>query len=183
MNGLILFGGPAAGKDTVTTALGLLEPRVQLYQRIKVGPGRRQGYRMSTIPAVEQLRSAGLVLWENERYGATYVVEQAGLAEMIRNNLIPVVHLGQREAVAAIERGMPAVDWMVVELWCPIPVARQRIEARETGDTDARLQAWTQTGRLTDPDLVIDTSTTTAADAARLILENAQWTSLSSSQR
>jgi chloramphenicol 3-O-phosphotransferase len=180
-NGVILFGGPASGKDTVTEQLGAINDRVELYQRIKVGPGRTAGYRISTVAQLDALREAGGIIWENDRYDSTYVVDRPELDRMIRSGLVPVIHLGQAAAVDAI-RTATAIRWTVVELWCPLDVARQRIEARQTGDTAARLEAWTQTGHLPDPDLFLDTSQMGATAAAQQIQEQL-WTSRSSSPR
>ncbi|MBF6209274.1 kinase [Streptomyces gardneri] len=180
-NGVILFGGPASGKDTVTEQLGAINDRVELYQRIKVGPGRTTGYRMSTAAQLDELRQAGEIIWENDRYDSTYAVDRPELDRMIRCGLVPVIHLGQAAAVDAIRTAM-SIRWTVVELWCPLDVARQRIEARQTGDTAARLEAWTQTCHLTDPDLFLDTSRVSAAAAAQHIQEQL-WTSHSSSPR
>ncbi|MGH3686136.1 MAG: hypothetical protein ACRDRU_06545 [Pseudonocardiaceae bacterium] len=79
---VILYGPPAAGKDTVTNALTWLDSSYQLYQRLKVGAGRTAGYRRTTLSHVDALRSAGCVIWETRRYGALYVIDRASLADM-----------------------------------------------------------------------------------------------------
>ncbi|MGB2567713.1 kinase [Micromonospora citrea] len=157
MRGVILYGPPAAGKDTVTAALHDLDARYTLYQRLKVGPGRTNGYRMTDEAAVAQLRERGEIVWENSRYGARYVVDRPSLAECLSSG-VPVVHLGQRPAVGAVTAAVPGSRWCVVSLWCPREVAEQRIIARGTGDTQARLRAWDATEPLPDADLTINTA-------------------------
>lgn len=177
--GLILFGGPASGKDTITEALTRADPAYQLYQRLKVGAGRTTGYRMGTENDLEKLRSSGAVIWENRRYGNVYAIDRPELDRMERANLLPVIHLGQREAVSELRKAGTGTRWLVVELWCSRPVAAARIAARETGDTTERLAAWDQTGRLNSPDLFIDTTHTSPADAAEQIQRKVQWLSQS----
>ncbi|MBN1170560.1 MAG: kinase, partial [Micromonosporaceae bacterium] len=63
--GVVLYGPPAAGKDTVTVALNALDPRFVPFPRIKVGAGRATGYRMAAESEVEALRAQGHVIWEN----------------------------------------------------------------------------------------------------------------------
>ncbi|SCL15967.1 guanylate kinase [Micromonospora rhizosphaerae] len=170
MRGVILYGPPAAGKDTITQALSDLDPAYRLFRRLKAGPGRAVGYRMTTPEHVDQLRAAGDVVWENHRYGAVYAVDrptlQAGLLDHV-----PVLHLGQVEAVQAVKSAVPEARWLVVYLWCPREVAEDRILARATGDTADRLQAWDQTQPLSGADLAIDTATVAPDEAARQVHE------------
>ncbi|MEU4843313.1 kinase [Nocardia testacea] len=177
--GLILFGGPASGKDTITEELTRADPAYRLYQRLKVGSGRTSGYRMGTENDLEQLRASGAVLWENQRYGNVYVIDRPELERMARAGLLPVIHLGQSEAVSELKKAESNTHWLVVELWCSRPVAAARIAARATGDTVERLAAWDQTGHLNSPDLFIDTTHTSPADAAEQIRRKAQWLSQS----
>lgn len=163
---LILYGPPASGKNTVT---GALPPPYALFRRLKVGPGRTAGYRMATAADLVALRDAGQVIYENGRYDAVYVVDAGELDRMLAAGQIPVLHLGQPEAVSAVVAARPDVRWTVVELWCARDVAAQRIEDRGTDDTPARLEAWDQTPHLVVADLRIDTAATTPADAVRQI--------------
>jgi guanylate kinase len=150
MPAVILYGPPAAGKDTVTKALTRLDESYRLYQLLKVGAGRTAGYRMSTLSHVDALRSAGSVVWEIRRYDALYVVDRPSLTEILEV-CIPVVHLGQAGAVKAVTAAMPpATQCVTVWLWCPRAVALGRITERGTGDTlsidhaDASLRARTR---------------------------------------
>lgn len=169
--GIVLYGPPASGKDTVTAALTVLEPRAKLFRRLKVGSGRTAGYRMGEPRDLVELESSGGVLYANRRYGATYVVDRPELEQMRAEGLIPVVHLGQPEGVTALLDAEPSATWLVVELWCPRETAAERIVARDTGDLEARLIAWDETAHLSAPDLRIDTAETAAADAARQIVK------------
>jgi guanylate kinase len=166
-NGVILYGPPAAGKDTVTRALGNIDSRYRLFHRIKVGAGRADGYRMATAAEVDRLRAAGEILWENRRYGATYVVDREHLAHEL-TEARPVLHLGQSKAIPAILGAFPAGCWLVVYLWCARTVAERRVVARDTGDVAQRMQAWDATEAIR-ADLMIDTGETAADEAAAMI--------------
>ncbi|MGC5030177.1 phosphotransferase-like protein [Micromonospora sp. DT229] len=168
MRGVILYGPPASGKDTITEALHQLDNSYQQFERLKVGSGRTAGYRMSTDQHLAALRAAGDVLWENRRYRSTYVVDAPALRQHLGQG-VPVLHLGQVDAVDAVRKALPAVRWTVVALTCPRDLAVQRITARQTGDTAERLSAWDATEPLTTADIVVDTSVVQPDEAATLI--------------
>ena len=168
MPAVIHYGPPAAGKDTVTKALTQLDS-YQLYQRLKVGPGRTAGYRMTTSSHVNALRGAGSIIWETHRYDALYVVDQASLTTMLERR-IPVLHLGQVEAVKAVTAALaPATQWITVWLWCPRDVAARRIAERGTNDLIARLRAWDDTALLPEADIALNTTHVHPDDTAAII--------------
>ncbi|MDO3687683.1 hypothetical protein [Micromonospora sp. C28ISP2-4] len=113
MRGVILYGPPAAGKDTITRALTDADPADRLFRRLKAGPGRTAGYRMTTADKLKELRSRGEVAWENDRYGARYIVDRPALRRDL-TDYVPVVHLGQTEAVDA--SGPPSKERMAHRL-------------------------------------------------------------------
>lgn len=168
MRGVILYGPPASGKDTVTRALTQLDPIYVQFPRIKVGGGRRDGYRIATDADIAELRARGDVIWENRRYGALYVVDRPTLAAYLAG-CMPVLHLGQPKAIDAVRDSIPA-EWLTVYLWCPREVAAERIAARQTGDVQDRIRAWHETPPIT-ADLVIDTALTTPSEAAHHVLQ------------
>lgn len=170
MQGLILYGPPAVGKDAITEALSVLDSHYVLFPRIKVGAGRVSGYRMGTMAIVEQLRAAKNVVWENRRYGATYVIDRPELTRRLSVE-IPVLHLGQRDGVAEIVAAIPSARWIVADLYCPRTVGVERIAARGTGDTSERITAWDETPRLPHPDISIDTGIALPEQSALLIEE------------
>jgi guanylate kinase len=124
---------------------------------------------MTSEPELQELRDHGGLLWENSRYDATYAVDREHLSAMIESGAIPVVHLGQAEAVQAVTAGFADVAWLIVYLWCPRDAAIRRITGRATGDTDARIQAWDQTTPLTSSDLTINTAASAPEHAASQI--------------
>ena len=173
MRGVILYGPPASGKDTLTAALHRLDPRYRQFLRLKAGSGRTTGYRMTTADELAALRASGDVVWENHRYGSWYIVDVPGLRQHLKS-AVPVLHLGQVEAIDAVRQAFPVAQWTVVALTCPRDVAEQRIVQRRTGDTAERLRAWDETAPAVTADLTIDTSQTPPGRAAELVDEATQ---------
>ena len=166
-SGILLYGPPASGKTTITHELTRLDPRILLGERVKARVGNEAGYRMYTPYAVDQLRAAGEVIYENHRYGSTYVIDRTGLLAALTNNT-PVIHLGQPEAIPAITEALTA-NWLVVDLHCPRETTQERLRHRGSTDITERLAVWDQTPRLDNPDLAIDTSIASPDAAAAQI--------------
>lgn len=171
--GVILYGPPASGKDTVTRALAELDSRYAQFARLKVGSGKSAGYRMGTAEQLHALEAAGDVIYANSRYGNTYVIDRPGVDSAFATG-VPVVHLGQVDGIRALVDGY-AADWAVVLLWCSQAVTAQRSAGRGDSDTAARLAAWEATREDLDahPELVwdlrVDTAATSPEESARLI--------------
>jgi guanylate kinase len=171
--GVILYGPPASGKDTVTVALTELNSRYAQFTRLKVGAGKSAGYRMGTAQQLHELEVAGDIVYANSRYGNTYVIDKPGLDAAFATG-VPVVHLGQVDGIQSLVGGYPA-DWSMVLLWCPREVTEQRSTGRGDSDTTARLAAWDATREDLDAhpgmvwDLTLDTTASAPQDAARLI--------------
>lgn len=157
--GVILYGPPASGKDSVDAALRERRSEYVHFARIKVGQGGTAGYRVVTKADLNRLRLRREVIWENQRYGSTYVVDRSGILEVVDIGDVPVVHLGQVEAVEALTMAFPDIRWTVVELWCPDDVAAERLRKRDVADVEERMQAWHETGRLAHANVRVDTST------------------------
>jgi guanylate kinase len=168
MRGVILYGPPASGKDTITRALHELDGRYVLFPRIKCGTGKTSGYRMVSAFELDALRARGEIIWENERYGSAYVIDRSALREHLIH-YVPVLHVGQVEAIEAIKSETDETSWVVVSLTIARELAVHRINAR--GDTDAahRLRAWEATVPCLSADLTIDTGSITAHQAAQRI--------------
>ncbi|GAA2984427.1 hypothetical protein GCM10010519_18580 [Streptomyces lactacystinicus] len=141
--GVLLYGPPASGKDTVTAALTRLDQHYQQFERLKVGTGKAAGYRMGTAEQLAELESTGDVVYANSRYGNTYAVDRPGLDAAFESG-IPVTHLGQVDGIRAILDGYPA-NWLTVLLWCPRESTAERSAGRGDTDTSARLAAWDAT--------------------------------------
>ncbi|MFE6946098.1 phosphotransferase-like protein [Streptomyces chartreusis] len=171
--GVILYGPPASGKDTVSTSLSELDSKYAQFARLKVGTGKSAGYRMGTGEQLRELEAAGDVVYANARYGNTYVIDRPGVDAAFAAG-VPVVHLGQVDGIQALIDGYPA-NWSVVLLWCPREVTKQRSAERGDSDTAARLAAWDATLEDLDAhpgmvwDLTVDTTASAPQDAARLI--------------
>ncbi|MDQ0408705.1 guanylate kinase [Streptomyces sp. NPDC000349] len=171
--GVILYGPPASGKDTVTAALSALDSKYAQFARLKVGTGKSAGYRMGTAEQLHELETAGDVVYANARYGNTYAIDRPGVDAAFAAGL-PVVHLGQIDGIRALVNGYPA-DWSIVLLWCPREVSEQRSAGRGDSDTAARLAAWDATREDLNAhpgmvwDLTVDTTAAAPKDSARLI--------------
>ncbi|MFJ3481550.1 P-loop NTPase family protein [Streptomyces microflavus] len=171
--GVILYGPPAAGKDTVTAALTELHAKYAQFARLKVGFGKSAGYRMGTAEQLHKLEAADDVVYANTRYGNTYVIDRPGVDAAFAAG-VPVVHLGQIDGICALVDGYPA-DWSAVLLWCPREVTGHRSAGRGDSDTAARLAAWDATREDLDAHpgitwgLTVDTTEAAPPDAARLI--------------
>jgi guanylate kinase len=172
--GVLLYGPPAAGKDTITAALVALDGRYVPFTRLKVGGGKTSGYRMGTPEQLADLEAHDDVIYRNERYGNVYVVDRPGLEEVTGGGGIPVVHLGQMAGVQVVGDGFPA-RWACVLLWCSRQSTAERSRQRGDADTVARLAAWdaTQADLAAHPharwELRVDTDTTAPAEAAKRI--------------
>ncbi|GGZ92957.1 hypothetical protein GCM10010371_61050 [Streptomyces subrutilus] len=140
-SGVVLFGPPAAGKDTVSTALGVLDARYGQLPKIKVGSGRTTGYRMAERAELDALRAAGRLVLETERYGNTYAVDRDDLEAMTGAGRIPLVHMGSVEHLRTFNAALRA-PWLCVLLWVPREVCEERSRGRGDRDTADRLAAW-----------------------------------------
>ncbi|MGL4339607.1 MAG: hypothetical protein ACRCSP_04170 [Rhodoglobus sp.] len=166
-SGVTLYD-PGLGRKAITAALTSLDPSFQMFAQVKIGPGKTEGYRMVGHDDLLMLRTSDSIVWENSRYDATYVVDKAGLDHALTHT-VPVVHLGQSEGVDAVIEANPAVRWSVIDLWCPRPIAQQRLSDRGSTDLAERLDVWAATTKLSRCDVSIDTSTKSPVEAALLI--------------
>jgi guanylate kinase len=174
--GLILYGPPAAGKDTITDViLSRLDRPAEHFQRLKVGGGRTKSYRMATAEQVEALRRDGLVIFENERYGNLYVIDAPAIDALVVRDIIPIVHVGQLEAVRALQQHRPP-QWLSMVIWCSRETAERRLRERGSTDIAERLAAWDETEqdftdiRAGDARLLIDTDRASPEEAAANIV-------------
>ncbi len=167
-SGIVLYGAPATGKDTVTEALSRLDARYCLFERLKAGTGRTTGYRMTDERELDRLETAGLLVWQNRGYGSRYAIDRPELERLVTAGLVPVVHAGQPGVIDAVRIAMPSVEWTVVQLRCSADVARTRIASRNTGDDDERLAIHAATPTIR-ADLTIDTGAVEPDEAAQLI--------------
>ncbi|WP_301851121.1 kinase [Rhodococcus pyridinivorans] len=124
---------------------------------------------MTTIEAIDDLDAAGKIVWRNSRYDAVYATDLPHLEELLDAGYVPVLHLGQPEGIDALTRSAPSITWILVELWCPRDVAVERIVARATGDTEARIAAYDQTKRLATADIRLLTNEKSPRDCAEKI--------------
>ncbi|MFD8695380.1 phosphotransferase-like protein [Kitasatospora purpeofusca] len=128
---------------------------------------------MGTAEQLADLEKAGDVVYQNSRYGNTYVIDRPGLNDTFDSG-VPIVHLGQIEGIDALVAGYPA-DWSSVLLWCSRRTTEARSAGRGDSDTAARLAAWDATQADVDAhpaqawDLSVDTAAVEPVEAAQLI--------------
>jgi guanylate kinase len=172
-DGVVLYGPPASGKDTITAALTEISDTYRYFQKLKVGSGRTAGYRMASREDVTELRTRGAIVHEVSRYNATYVVDSDALADLVDSGRVPIVHMGQMAGVQALQQY--GVRWLDVLLWCPKDITEDRLRGRGSADLDARLAVWDETkadlGALPEMGftVAIRTDRVTATSAAGLI--------------
>ncbi|MEV6839977.1 guanylate kinase [Streptomyces sp. NPDC051133] len=172
--GILLYGPPASGKDTITAALCELRCRYGTFTRLKIGSGRTHGYRMGSVDQLAELEARGDVIYRNDRYGNIYLVDRPGLVEAMQGERVPVVHLGQVAGLEAVMKGFSA-SWTSVLLWCSRESTAIRSEGRGDSDTAARLAAWDATAKDIEAssefswDLRLDTDTLSPTEAAQEI--------------
>jgi guanylate kinase len=174
--GLILYGPPASGKDSITAELSRQDTRFVLFTKLKAGNGRTAGYRHISPDDLEALGDAGRLVVESHRYGNRYAVDRDELDALTEADRIPVVHMGNLADLRRLRSAVPLL-WTCVLLWIPREVCAQRSEDRGDADSPRRLRAWDETyadlqaAQADSPfDLTIHTDQTDPEEAARSII-------------
>lgn len=142
-SGVILYGPPGSGKDTITCELAQLRPEFALFERLKAGPGRTTGYRLTTVDHIEALSRAGELLYRNARYDAEYAIDRQGVAALVDADRIPVLHMGQVVGISAV--AAYPLHWIRALLWCPLDTTQSRSAGRGDKDVEARVKVWHET--------------------------------------
>lgn len=142
--GIVLYGPPASGKDTITAALHRLDPRYVQLPKLKVGTGRAAGYEFVSAEHLDKLRAAGRLLMETHRYGNVYAIDTQAIEVRHAAGCIPIVHMGNIPDLRQLVGRTPN-SWLRVLLWVPREVTEQRSSARGDADTGKRLAAWDET--------------------------------------
>jgi guanylate kinase len=142
--GVILYGPPTSGKDTITAELSRQDEQYVLLPKLKTGSGRSTGYRLVSDTERNTLRKAGRLVVETHRYGNVYAIDRQDIAALVDADRVPVVHMGNVSDLRRLRAAVPLV-WTSVLLWVPREVCAKRSEHRGDADTPKRLQAWDET--------------------------------------
>lgn len=176
VSAVVLYGPPAAGKDTVTAALRSVDQRFELVTKLKQGTGRSAGYRFVTAAELGDLRAQDRIVVETRRYGNVYAVDELSLMEPQQRSRVPVTHIGNVTDMRTLLGRTASISWLRVLLWVPRSECERRSRARGDTDTAKRLIAWDETARdlgASDVrdlfDLVIRTDRTVPVAAAKQI--------------
>lgn len=172
--GVVLFGPPASGKDTVTDALNQMDPQFVPFRKLKVGEGNWRGYRRTTSDELNRLASAGRLISVVRRYGNTYAVDSDELNALESRNLVPLIHTTDLTELAVLTQ---RPGWRSVLLWTPLRTARTRLLARSHSDVGERLDLRSLTLRALgwEPppfDSIVDTSQVPAPETARVLVRH-----------
>lgn len=111
MSGIVLYGPPTAGKDTVTAALCSAESRFRLVTKLKLGTGRSAGYRFVTAEELDDLRRRGRIVVETLRYGNVYAVDHLSVTQPQAQGLVPVTHIGNATDMRTLLGRTPEASW------------------------------------------------------------------------
>lgn len=183
---LLLSGTPAAGKDTVTTALQGLDARYAPLRKHKSGSGGRTDASYIHVPedTFQSIVDANGFVQHHGRYGRRYGVARAELDALWQAGRIPVIHVGRYANLAAFAT-VDAHRFSVL-LAVSRAITEQRLDLRHQGDADeihARLSAYTEeridlarhiaAGDELTYDIVIETGSRTPEQVARLIIASA----------
>ncbi|MFI9556131.1 guanylate kinase [Nonomuraea endophytica] len=142
--GIVLYGPPASGKDTITAALNRLDPQFVLLPKLKVGTGRAAGYEFVSAEHLDRLRAEGRLLVETHRYGNIYAVDRQAVEVRHAAGYVPVIHMGNIHDLRQLISATPD-SWLRVLLWVPREITEQRSTERGDPDTFKRLTAWDET--------------------------------------
>ncbi|MGW7687024.1 hypothetical protein ACWGID_40160 [Kribbella sp. NPDC054772] len=176
--GLLLFGPPTGGLDTITAILPALDSRFVLHQRVKVGNGQSDGYRIVDLDEFVRAEEADEFIHTYSRYGALYGIDRASLVDVCTDTAVPIVHVGQLDALDAIRAATPNVSWTSVCLWCSRAEAALRLCNRADPDPMTRLQAWDEaaaellTAGADTFDMTVNTATLPPELTARMIAQS-----------
>lgn len=174
---ILLVGPPASGKDTITAALEQIDDRYVYFEKLKVGSGRTNGYRMTESAALDAMLSRGEIALLTSRYSSRYAVDYREITRLTEAGRTPVIHIGRIHDLLELRSNIRSQHMLTVLLKLPRDVAIERICARGTGDEKSRIAAYDEDVAQAraigeSPDIfevVIDTAQTDAATAAQFI--------------
>lgn len=135
---VVLFGAPTVGKDTVSAVLAARSPKYEHFIKHKRGAGSKHGYTMVSDEQLVELRDAGRIVSEVDRYGATYAIERDRLTQSLAAGRRVLIHSAETaEALALVALGA-----RLILLECSRATATARLRRRDPETVDERLKVW-----------------------------------------
>lgn len=135
---VVLFGAPTVGKDTVSAVLAARSPKYEHFIKHKRGAGTRHGYTLVSDEQLAQLRDAGRIVSEVDRYGSTYAIDRARLAESLDAGRRVLIHSAEpSEALALVALGA-----RLILLECSRTTAEERLRRRDPETVEQRLRVF-----------------------------------------
>ena len=135
---VVLFGAPAAGKDTVTRVLTSRDSQYEHFIKHKRGAGSKHGYTMVTELQLQEMRDSGRLVSEVDRYGSTYAIDRHRLASSVLAGRQVLVHSAEpSEALTLVELGAALV---LIE--CSRETATSRLNQRDPNSVADRMEVW-----------------------------------------
>lgn len=141
--GVMLYGPPASGKNTITSALTCLDDRFTLFERLRAALAPKAGYRNISAAEADALAAQGQIIYENLRYGNRYIVDRGEIERLTSAGLFPVLHLGQIDGIRAVMIG--SGQWLAVRIHCARDTTLKRSHERGDTNTPDRAAAWDET--------------------------------------
>ena len=99
---LLISGTPASGKDTITDALIMLNPKFIHFKKHKISTGGQldNSYHHVTKDEFDVMANNGDFVQYHYRYDGGYAVAQYVLEDNWREGKVPIIHVGKYENIS-----------------------------------------------------------------------------------
>lgn len=139
---ILISGPPASGKDTLTRALGCIDPAYRMANKHKDSRAGSTHHIIVTPAAFDAMLEQGAFLQWHERYGRRYGLACRTVEDILAEGGFPIIHTGRLANLRMLQSVMP--DAVSVLLQAPLNVLTGRLSQRHAGNAveiAARLDA------------------------------------------